>query len=242
MGSRYIEMGTEGRHTGSSFGWLPVLAVSFVAALAVLVAAGVLPLTISAGHDDGARADGPRVGQDTGVDPSTTQAGAETAPQSQGCKGLWAQELRVALAAERTLQEWRLHVDAMNDLVAGKITLAQAAALWDHSEQGALRRIERFQRLDAGLRRSPDRCESTDAPPFAGACARAAHAVQRTIAVARNAVRTWRLHIRDMDLLREGHINADEAKQMWHHLWHKGQEQTVRYDKSASDALAHDCS
>ena len=153
---------------------------------------------------------------------------------------MWARELRVALAAELTLQEWRLHIDAMDKLVAGKITLAQATALWDASEKSDLIRIDRFRRLDASLRSAPSRCRPA-ATETAGACATAAQAVKTTIAAARTAVRTWKLHIRQMEMLRAGEISVDQAMQMWHRLWRKGKVQTVRYDHRAANALAHHC-
>jgi hypothetical protein len=129
----------------------------------------------------------------------------------------------------------------MNKLVAGEITATQATALWDASEEGAERRIERFQRLDAGLARSLDECAPPSAAAGGNSCAKAARAVARTIHTARNAVRTWKLHIIDMDKLRDGKITGEQAEQKWERLWRTGKAQTVRYDHRAAHALAHEC-
>jgi hypothetical protein len=236
-----------GRHASGGMGWLPLFAVTFLAAFAFLVAAGVIELHVS-GPSDAARGQGPSGSKNGGsVGGASTSAPTATdhstgSSESAGCKELWANELRVALAAERTLQEWRLHIETMDELVAGKISIEDANVFWDESEHGALGRIERFKRLDADLRSSPTNCDIEDPTGPTGACADAAQAVERTIDVARTAVDTWKHHIREMARLRAGEITEDEAIQSWHRLWRTGQVQTVRYDHRAAKALAHDCS
>jgi hypothetical protein len=248
VGSGHIVMATQGgRHASGGMGWLPLFAVTFLAAFAFLVAAGVIELHVS-GPSDAARGQGPSGSKNGGsVGGASTSAPTATdhstgSSESAGCKELWANELRVALAAERTLQEWRLHIETMDELVAGKISIEDANVFWDESEHGALGRIERFKRLDADLRSSPTNCDIEDPTGPTGACADAAQAVERTIDVARTAVDTWKHHIREMARLRAGEITEDEAIQSWHRLWRTGQVQTVRYDHRAAKALAHDCS
>jgi hypothetical protein len=231
-------------------GWLPLFAVSFLAAFAFLVAAGVIELKVSGPSDAAPRQDPSGAGTGGVVASGGTSAPTESSEptestassESAGCKELWANELRVALAAERTLQEWRLHIETMDELVAGKITIDDANVFWDESEHGALRRIDRFKRLDADLRSSPTNCDIEDPTGPTGACADAAQAVERTIDVARTAVDTWKHHIRQMAKLRAGEITTEEAIQSWRRLWQTGQVQTVRYDRRATRALAHDCS
>jgi hypothetical protein len=241
-GQRYSDMASGGRHVQGGLGWLPLFALSFLGAFVFFVATGVLPLRID-DPTDAAPPKNPAAGAADSRDPSSTGQGSTGSDEPGGCKELWAHELRVALAAEATLQEWRLHIDAMDQLVAGEITLAQATALWDASEHGALHRIARFLRLDAALRETPNTCDFRDTTTgVAAQCAEAARAVERTIAAARTAVRTWKLHIREMDELRAGQITAEQAKERWHQLWKTGQVQTVRYDHRATNALSHGCS
>jgi hypothetical protein len=234
-----------GRHASGGMGWLPLFAVTFLAAFAFLVAAGVIELHVT-GPSDAARGQSPSGSHNTGAaGGSGTSAPTQTtsgSAESAGCKELWANELRVALAAERTLQEWRLHIETMDQLVAGKISMDDANLLWDESEHGALRRIDRFKRIDADLKSSPTNCDIEDPTGPTGECADAAQAVERTIDVARAAVDTWKHHIQEMARLRAGEITEEEAIQSWHRLWRTGQVQTVKYDHRATKALAHDCS
>jgi len=213
---------------------LPLFALSFLAVAALLVGTGAIDLRIS-GSDKAVADSGGISAQPPGSHPDSAS------PTATGCKERWGQELRVALAAERTLEDWRLHIDAMNHLVHGQISVSQATALWEASEQGALRRIDRFERLDRFLRQSPSGCDTSVPSDDESACAKAARAVQRTIDTAQAAVRTWRVHIVDMDRLREGRITGKVAEEKWRRLWRTGQVQTVRYDRRATDALAHDC-
>jgi len=211
-----------------------LLALSFLCALAIVIGAGAVDFKIS-GPDGKASGNAGLSANDEG--PST---GSPDRPAA--CTESWGQELRVALAAERTLEDWRLHIDAMNRLVAGDITVPQAKALWEASEQGALRRIERFQHLAATLPQAPNACDAATSTDDSGACARAARAVSRTIDTARAAVSTWKVHFTDMDKLRDGEITGRQAEQKWKRLWRTGKAQTVRYDHRATGALAHDCS
>lgn len=228
-------MGMSGRHAKGDLGWLPILAVSFFAAFVILAISGAFPLKIT-GADGGDRSPGKdAAGGTAGVASSPTSA------ESGGCKDLWAHELRVALAAERTLQEWRLHIETMDQLVAGKITQAQADSLWDASRRGDLRRISQFRRLDTRLQATPTSCDAATAAEVDSACEAAAHAVEQTIDAARTAVQTWRVHIRDMRMLRAGEISSAEAMHRWTRLWQTGQVQTVRYDHRAAIALGQHC-
>jgi hypothetical protein len=224
-----------GRHAKGDLGWLPILAVSFFAAFIILAISGAFPLKIT-GSDGSDPSPGNNAAANTPRGASPT-----TSADPSGCKDLWAHELRVALAAERTLQEWRLHIETMDQLVAGKITQAQADMLWDATRRGDLHRIRQFHRLDTHLQNSPTTCDAAAAAEADTACAAAAHAVEQTIDAARTAVQTWRVHIRDMRMRRAGEITSAEAMQRWTRLWQTGQVQTVRYDHRASVALGHHC-
>jgi hypothetical protein len=229
----------------SHHGWLSVLLLSSALVVAAILAGGGFALVWKAdtGQTAGSR-DATSRGDGPGPSGAGTSLGANSASEAtalDACQERWAQELRVQFAAERTLQQWRLHIDAMNQLVAGKITLAQASAYWSATRRGAIHRIDRFLRLDAQFRHQPDRCQPVPATGPIRECADAADAVERSLDAARVAATTWRRHIHQMEMLRTGQISPAQATRMWLMMWKMGQHETVRYDRRAGDALAYHC-
>lgn len=184
---------------------------------------------------------------DSGIPP--TGSGALTDVALNHCQALFGRQVRVALAADGSLDQWRLHIQAMNSLVAGDITLAQATAYWNDTRIGAHRNANAFRRLDSMLRGSSLRCSvpAEHAAPVGAnsrliGCRAATSAFAASMAAARVAVGTWVHHIHDMNALRAGRITPYQATTMWTESWHTGARQLKRYDRLAARALDRDCS
>jgi hypothetical protein len=152
-------------------------------------------------------------------------------PALAGCQQLVTEQAQVVLFADTTLDQWRLHINAMNQLVAGEITAAEATDFWIESEKGAKRNVERFRHSIHDL--SNDDCRVQDC--------RAARAFHNTIAVARPTARTWLQHIRDMDALMAGKITLEQAAESWTQLRHMGERQLSDYDRENREALHARC-
>ncbi|GAB7003355.1 hypothetical protein JCM18899A_08260 [Nocardioides sp. AN3] len=137
-------------------------------------------------------------------------------------------------AAGPAMDQWAIHIGAMNKLVVGAISLAQATQFWEQTRVGAKHRIARFQRARAAMQHSGLDCPapalvgaSTD--PAVRACSRLVLADLRAVQTAGTAIDTWGMHVKEMERLRAGTLSAAVAGQMWLRMWHRGQQQLDSY-------------
>jgi hypothetical protein len=166
---------------------------------------------------------------------SSSAAPARTSPATNGCPDLVKAQAPALRAAAKSLAQWKVHVDAMNQLVAGRITLAQATDFWNHTRVGAKRLIGHYQAVRQQLR--------ADAPPCdSGArCAAAAQAREQELRIADRALATWNHHVHDMEMLRMGMMTPTQATQMWVRNWHIGVRQLGAYHAAADLARGVHC-
>jgi hypothetical protein len=231
-----------GRHAYSHRWWLPALL------LAVLIASAAA----GAGFVGWTLRDDERAGSPT---PPTTSLGVPVVPDESGqtlpsrsdnrleaCRAVFAQELQAQLAADTSMAQWQLHIDAMNQLVAGKISLAEATAYWRSTRKGAIHRVHRFRKLDGLLVGSDHACTDVGTKDSrVTACVQATRAVSRSLDAARTATRTWRHHIREMEMLRRGDISPTRALTRWVAMWQSGQDQVERYSHRTTKSLRERC-
>ena len=169
---------------------------------------------------------------DTGTDsssdlsptPQESRSAVDPAALAQ-CRAAWDAVQDVLDAAEPSLRQWEVHIAAMNQLVAGEITLAQASAFWERS------RVDAQERYDAFAAR--DRGEDTGRCTVSGACARAVSAAEDTRGAARTALSRWSHHIADMNRLRAGLLSPEMAQQMWLSNWRQGAAELRVYHQRA---------
>jgi hypothetical protein len=136
------------------------------------------------------------------------------------CRVLLSAESATIGTAVDALAQWRIHVGAMNKLVGGQITLAQANAFWNSTRVGAARRVVRFEQADQRFQSAfgHSRC-SGELPAH---CQEAARARGVALSAAQIAVATWRHHVIDMDMLRMGHLTPAQATRNWLRSWKAG--------------------
>lgn len=168
----------------------------------------------------------------TATTPDVTAADARAE-----CQNLLARQAQVTVTADQTMAQWRLHIDAMNQLVAGAIDLEQATAFWKSSEDAAKRRIAAFERADAALRSDAGEC----VPPADKTCRTATKEWSHVLAAARPAAETWMHHIHDMDALMAGEVTPEQALAAWVDKWREGQQQIRVYDRRMDQAQGLSC-
>jgi hypothetical protein len=195
--------------------------------------------------------------QDTGVDAATAgRVDAETAspPPTDGERGRLSRLGRCTRAhaalqetldvAQPALDQWRVHVGAMNKLVLGEITLQQATEFWERTRLGAQRRVRDVDNSIDDLR-----AEGVDCPlpgllaPGSRAlpgCARGVHAAVGALEAAQVSVATWSEHIHHMDMLRLGQMTPEQATEMWLSSWQRGVRDLDTYDAAVKAARRED--
>jgi hypothetical protein len=165
------------------------------------------------------------------------------------CRSRWQQQRQPLEAAQSSMHQWRVHIKAMDELVSGNISLAQATTFWNQTREGAMHRIMRFEQAESRYKRMAPACSTnslqqaadTTIPVGGRDCMRAAVAGDRVLAAAKTAITTWQHHVHDMEMLRNGHLTAAQATQMWHMNWHMGQRQLDEYRHARTQGLYLRC-
>ncbi|MGO4343008.1 hypothetical protein [Pedococcus sp. 2YAF34] len=193
---------------------------------------------------------------------STSAASSSTSGPAGGTEALAADAEACRLANLRqqsplsaaavSLAQFDKHIDAMNLLVAGKITLAVATTFWDQTRVGAAQNAAAFRSADKQLTAATSTCRPPDpsvaySTPYGqllaiSGCANAIKARTTELARARAAVTTWEHHIHDMEMLRTGHITPAQATAAWSKNWRTGAGQLAAYDAAAAAAAKLHCS
>lgn len=132
------------------------------------------------------------------------------------------------------LDQWSVHVGAMNKLVVGAITLPQATAFWNQTRVGARAAIKDFERADRAVKRQgldcpPPRLLGSRSAPEVRACSHYVGALLDELDTARTAITTWDHHVQAMDMLRMGKLSPARATQMWLSMWQRGAEEIDRF-------------
>jgi len=181
----------------------------------------------------------------TGSGPAagTSSAAAAASRQLRACRTVWRAQSTTLHAADSSLEQWQVHVGAMNQLVAGKITLAQAKDFWSRTRVGAAARVARFEAAVGRYADLAPRCAGASAGSGpAGttreltACRVGVRARDRAIDAGTVAVTTWKHHIMDMEMLRAGQITPQHALQMWMKNWRLGVRQLNTYSRISNRA------
>lgn len=156
--------------------------------------------------------------------------------------------------AAAAMSSWARHIEAMNLLVAGRISLAVATDFWASSRVGASKGIADFRSADrAYALTSSGRCAPMEGPAAAGAgagatavaavreCSAALGLGDAALARARPALSAWEHHIHDMDALLAGRITPGQAKARWQHSWRAGNAQLEAYRASVAAMAGAQC-
>jgi hypothetical protein len=166
---------------------------------------------------------------------------ARSSDQMQRCIRA-AKEVTPSLRrAASSVDQWEIHVGAMNKLVVGAITLQQATAFWNQTRVGAHHRIVEFNRAWARLHRQGLDCPSpamlpAQAPHELRSCAREVADDIRVLHAARTAIDTWGRHVHSMNMLRMGKLSPSTASQRWIAMWQRGQHEIDNYHAAARTA------
>jgi len=178
----------------------------------------------------------------TTPDPSTTPATPTSTPSEtatgtpevdpvalavESCRAKWALQSAARADAYRSLSQWDRHLKIMNDLQAGKLTLAQAKAAWPATTEKAAENIVAFRAADKALGASKDTCAvdasatGTEADAVRE-CATSLKTVDGVLARARTAIAPWETHLKDQSHYKAGGMTPAAAEAAWRALWKKG--------------------
>lgn len=219
-----------------------------LALVAVVVVVSVL--AVATGMLDGSGEESPSTVTASSSGPATSAAtpspsGPSLEQERHQCAVAYRSAQDALESAERTLEQWEIHIGAMNQLVAGEITLAQARDFWARTRVAAAAKADAFRQAYQEYR-STEGCAYPEAVGPGGAgelsqCAEALAADEAALAEAETALTTWEHHIEDMNRLRAGTLSGEKAAAMWQRMWKKGVEQMEDYQQAAAKARGGTC-
>jgi len=151
------------------------------------------------------------------------------------CGEVFAAQVRPLNTVGPAMTQWEVHIGAMNKLVVGAITLAQARQFWNQTREGAARNLADFGDTQRDYNQRTARCPMpvTRASEELRACAAVIGARRRELDRAAVALDTWRTHVRHMEMLRRGEMSPEEATRMWLQSWREGSRQVEAYHSAA---------
>lgn len=184
------------------------------------------------------------VGAEEPLDDPDADTGGAVGTRMERCASA-AEALRAPLdAAQPAMDQWEVHVEAMNQLVVGEITLQQASAFWNRTRVGAQRRVDRFTEAWTATRRRGVDCPTSlflaPANPALRPCVRQLEAQLLLLDRARTSIRMWEQHIQHMDMLRLGTMSPEDATAMWLEIWQQGDRELAAYRAAAREARPQD--
>jgi hypothetical protein len=145
-------------------------------------------------------------------------------------------------AGAASMDQWEVHIGAMNKLVVGAISLQQARAFWSQTRIGAMNRLERFAVARTHYDQRTARCPAPPQSERVGTdmrlCAEAVAARNRVLHRAAVALDTWRMHVHHMEMLRDGEMSPAEASRLWLQSWRQGDREVKAYRAAGKEAGA----
>jgi hypothetical protein len=223
-----------------------VVSVLVALALALVLLGALRTAGGWGGGDSTARSGSGRSGP--GSSAALSSSGAPGPEDLVSCRALLSLQQGVLDAARPAMGQWEVHIRAMNQLVAGQITLAQATAFWNSTRVQAARRIQEFRAADRLFRSTAGSlCSVATRPPPRSssdlrACIEAVVARAATVQAARTTMVTWSHHVRDMERLRMGMLSPAMAQTMWRQLWKRGDQELRTYRQDDATARGLRCS
>jgi hypothetical protein len=223
--------------------------------VAIVVAVVALTTTLSWLSLEWERSPGPRDGGTPTAEPATSQTDpsdiaslqAVIDSAAQECRSAWAAQEAPLDTAAASLAQWQVHVDAMNQLVAGEITLVEATAFWEQTRIQAAAKVAAFSSADVKYVATDPSCrtplvaDDTVVVEDLSACEDAVEARDEALDAARVSIRTWHHHIIDMDLLRAGELSPELALELWRRYWKQGVEELAAYRKELGETALVSC-
>jgi hypothetical protein len=186
-------------------------------------------------------------------EPATSSAGEvgprQTDPERppdrlSRCEEVFEAQTEPLKTAEASLAQWEIHIGAMNKLVTGAITLAQANQFWEETRISAHELVHHHASAVQKYDHRTARCPRTKPGAMPEAEARCVKAVaERGLALYRASVAeaTWWEHVHHMEMLRDGHMSPDEATRLWLMSWRQGARELRAYRNAASAAQGQTC-
>ncbi|MGH8970227.1 MAG: hypothetical protein ACRDV1_09795 [Actinomycetes bacterium] len=209
-------MTTQGRHRR------PHLMTTAGTAILALAAAGLVLVTWAIAQP-GDRTPPDDAAPSVGTTSSRAQSAA-VASRAADCRAADRLATRDMAAVDVAIVQWRRHIDAMTDLVAGKISLAQANDFWDATRLAGRQSLAQWHRVDRLFLRDHGSCSKPvrTTNDTVRSCQERVAAATDVLAAARHTLDDWAVHVEQMEQLRAGKLSPAHALHLWNAMYQRG--------------------
>ena len=217
---------------------------AFVVALAWILVVALTSGDSSSDRDDAGRA---ALSSTTPRSVGLPEYGAETQTYLARCREVFQAQSAPLKAAAVAMDQWEVHIGAMNKLVVGAITLKQATQFWNQTRVGASENLKSFASARELYQQRSSRCPEPNSSlakaisPERRACYRAVAARHDALRLGLVSLETWKGHVHHMEMLRRGEMTPQEATQLWLQSWHQGNDELRAYRAAARAAKGKIC-
>ena len=151
------------------------------------------------------------------------------------CRSVYDTQTAPLRAAAVSLDQWEVHIGAMNKLVVGAISLPQARQFWGQTRVGAHAKLHEFATTRSDYDRRIYHCAGpgTQDKPVLEECHRAVVSRGQTLHLATVSLATWEEHVHHMEMLRRGEMTPQEATDLWLQSWRQGVREVEAYRAAA---------
>ena len=200
-----------------------------------------MAVVITGNGDDNGAAGEPPVGTQPSV--RGTETTEPTPAPDEACAQVHEAQTPVLRAAAAALVGWELHADAMNRLVAADPTLMRAERHWNRTRREAVGLVDRYDEAAAAYAARTVRCPPDQSQEGNGGegCRSAVAARDEVLRKAERAMATWREHVRDMEMLRDGTLSPAAARRAWQQNRRAGEAELRAYERAQRAAIGQSC-
>ena len=160
------------------------------------------------------------------------------------CEEVFAAQTPLLDTLAAPLSQWRKQISRTNKLVTGVITLEEGLSVWDQTRVEVIDALARYRSARAVFDERTARCPAPDEgtpKSFEVQCSQGTAARDAQIGAADTALASWRQHVEDLELLREGQITFEEMSQRWLTTWREDVKELKTYSSAARAAEGQVC-
>ncbi|MGH3487871.1 MAG: hypothetical protein ACRDP8_08145 [Actinopolymorphaceae bacterium] len=125
-------------------------------------------------------------------------------------------------AADRSVDDWAAHIQAMDDLEAGTNTEAETKAIWGVTRERGPGRVGLFEKAAAAYEKVRDVCTNVDVESLEGEgrktverCRELGDETTKALTAGRNSIAEWQSHLAAMASRRAGQLDPGVAMHTW---------------------------
>lgn len=185
----------------------------------------------------------------TTTDDASTPSAPAVDPAAEAiakCRAGWDAQTAAITTGNTALGLWDDHIEIMNRLQAGNISLKTAKAEWPATTKTAPQAVAAFRTADAAFTKLNASCAApagadANTAQALTACQASLTARNNQLAATRVAIKPWEIHLKDQSHFTAGEITPAAAEAAWRVKWREGQQSLPGWKAAVKAASGKNC-